>query len=67
MPASGVDLLCLPCAGASATMYLRWRRQLPPWLRVQPVELPGRGSRLDESAATDFETLVAQLCAEQQA
>ncbi|WP_370538424.1 thioesterase II family protein [Ideonella sp.] len=67
MPASGVELLCLPCAGASATMYLRWRRQLPAWLRVQPVELPGRGSRLDEPSATDFDTLVAQLCAEQQA
>lgn len=22
-----VSLLCLPCAGVSATMYLRWRRE----------------------------------------
>ncbi|MBF9265843.1 thioesterase, partial [Acidovorax cattleyae] len=40
--ASDADLvlLCLPCAGASATMYLRWQRRLPPGLRVVPVELP---------------------------
>jgi len=59
-----IDLLCLPCAGASATMYLRWRRLLPEWIRVVPVELPGRGARLAEPACTDFATLVAQLQAE---
>ena len=62
---TSVSLLCLPCAGASATMYLRWRRLLPQWVRVVPVELPGRGSRLAESGARDFDSLVAQLCAEQ--
>ena len=59
-----IDLLALPCAGASATMYLRWRRLLPEWIRVVPVELPGRGGRLDEPFAQDFEQLVAQLCDE---
>ncbi|HBJ99473.1 MAG TPA: thioesterase, partial [Delftia acidovorans] len=33
-----LTLLCLPCAGASATMYLRWRRLLPHWIRIAPVE-----------------------------
>jgi len=62
---TSVSLLCLPCAGASATMYLRWRRLLPRWIRIVPVELPGRGSRLAERLVEDFDALVAQICAEQ--
>jgi len=62
---ASVSLLCLPCAGASATMYLRWRRLLPRWIRIVPVELPGRGSRLAERLVEDFDALVAQICAEQ--
>lgn len=62
MTASTVTLLCLPCAGASATMYLRWRRALPAWLRVVPVELPGRGERYAQAYAADLDTLAAQLC-----
>lgn len=57
-------LLLLPCAGASATMYLRWRRALPPWLRLVPLELPGRGARFGEPFVDDFETLVDRLCDE---
>lgn len=64
MPEPAIDLLCLPCAGASATMYLRWRRLLPQWIRIVPLELPGRGVRLGEPHAEDYRTLVAQLCAE---
>lgn len=60
-----LSLLCLPCAGASATMYLRWRRRLPGWIRVVPVELPGRGGRLSEGFVEDFDRLVDLLCAEQ--
>jgi surfactin synthase thioesterase subunit len=63
----GVRLLCLPCAGASATMYLRWRRSLPAWVQVVPVELPGRGSRLGEPCVESFAALVARLCDEQAA
>ena len=62
-----IDLLTLPCAGASATMYLRWRRLLPEWIRVVPVELPGRGGRLGEPFVEDFGRLVAQICDEQAA
>lgn len=64
---ASVRLLCLPCAGASATMYLRWRRSLPAWVQVVPVELPGRGSRLGEHCVESFATLVARLCDEQAA
>lgn len=46
-------------------MYLRWRRLLPAWIRLVPVELPGRGSRLDEPPVETFDALVARLCNEQ--
>jgi surfactin synthase thioesterase subunit len=60
-----ISLLCLPCAGASATMYFRWRRLLPGWIDLAPVELPGRGSRSGEAVVEDFDALADRLCAEQ--
>jgi surfactin synthase thioesterase subunit len=65
MTVPSIDLLVLPCAGASATMYLRWRRLLPAWLRLVPLELPGRGGRLGEAPLEDFEALVAHICERQ--
>ncbi|WP_136069053.1 thioesterase II family protein [Modicisalibacter radicis] len=64
MQAEPLTLFCLPCAGASATMYLRWKARLPSWIEVQPVELPGRGTRLAEPCVEDFERLVSRLCSE---
>ena len=64
MGVSTLDLYCLPCAGASASVYLRWRRRLPAWIEVLPLELPGRGMRLGEPLVEDFQTLVEQLCEE---
>lgn len=57
-----VSLLCLPCAGASASMYLRWQRALPRWIRLVPIELPGRGLRMSEAFIDDFDDLVEYLC-----
>ncbi|CRM76732.1 thioesterase [Pseudomonas sp. FH4] len=59
-----LTLLCLPYSGASAMVYSRWRRKLPEWLHVQPVELPGRGARFDEPLQTDMRTLARQLAVE---
>lgn len=56
-----LTLLCLPCAGASATMYLRWRRLLPEWIDLVPLELPGRGSKMSEPLLTTFDALIAYL------
>ena len=64
MAVPALDLYCLPCAGASASVYLRWRRRLPAWIEVLPLELPGRGMRLGEPLVEDFQTLVEQLCEE---
>ncbi|KIO47869.1 thioesterase II family protein [Nitrosospira sp. NpAV] len=62
--AAPLTLYCLPCAGASAAMYLRWRRKLPAWLRMQPIELPGRGERLHEAPEKTFDALAGRLCDE---
>jgi surfactin synthase thioesterase subunit len=59
-----LTLLCLPYSGASAMVYSRWRRKLPEWLKLQPVELPGRGMRFDEDLQTDMPALVQQLARE---
>jgi surfactin synthase thioesterase subunit len=57
-------LFCLPYAGGSATFYARWRRELPPWIDVRPVEWPGRGARMDEPLPIDPRQLADQLAAE---
>lgn len=59
--ALALTLFCFPCAGASATNYLRWRRQVPAWLRIEPVEPPGRGSRLNEALLRDYGAAVDDL------
>ncbi|KDN98395.1 thioesterase II family protein [Pseudomonas donghuensis] len=62
---SALTLLCLPYSGASAMVYSRWRRKLPAWLNLRPVELPGRGARLGEALLTDMQVLARQLAHEQ--
>lgn len=57
-------MFCLPYSGASAMVYVRWRRALPDWLQVCPLELPGRGMRMDEPLQRDIKTLAAQLADE---
>lgn len=59
-----LKLLCLPYSGASAMVYGGWRRKLHDWLELLPVELPGRGARLQEPLQTDLHALAAQLAHE---
>ncbi len=56
-----LSLYCFPCAGGSANAFLRWRRSLPPWIRIVPVELPGRGARINEPLLRDFDAVVENL------
>ncbi|BAM91290.1 conserved hypothetical protein [Bradyrhizobium oligotrophicum S58] len=57
-------LICLPYAGGSAMVYARWRRHLPSWIDVVPLEWPGRGVRMDEPLQTDPIALAGQLASE---
>lgn len=56
-----VRLYCIPYSGASALVYARWRRLLPSWIEVCPVELPGRGVRMDEPLSRDPHRLAEDL------
>ncbi|QXI26893.1 thioesterase II family protein [Pseudomonas vanderleydeniana] len=57
-------LFCLPYSGASAMVYSRWRRHMPEWLQVRPLELPGRGMRMNEPLQSDIVRLANQLADE---
>jgi surfactin synthase thioesterase subunit len=59
-----IKLYCLPHSGASAMVYNCWRRKIPSWLAVHPIELPGRGLRMNEPLQQNMPVLVKQLAAE---
>jgi medium-chain acyl-[acyl-carrier-protein] hydrolase len=54
-------LVCLPHAGAGASGYRVWGRDLPAEIAVCPVQLPGRESRISEQPYQRIEPLVADL------
>ncbi|CAN2532243.1 Linear+gramicidin+dehydrogenase+LgrE [Methylocapsa aurea] len=56
-----LTIFCFPCAGASAASYIRWRKTLPDWISVEPVEPPGRGARIAEPLIDDYASLVDRL------
>ena len=60
-PGSSLQLFCFSYAGASAATYLRWRRQLPPWIEVVPVELAGHGRRVSEPLETTMAGAIARI------
>lgn len=62
--APGLTLFCLPYSGASATCYSPWKARMPAWLKVRPLELPGRGLRMDEPLQTDMVQLAHLLAGE---
>jgi medium-chain acyl-[acyl-carrier-protein] hydrolase len=63
-PAAGIRLLCLPHAGAGASVYRAWGAGFAPWLGVCPVQPPGREKRRREPPLTDATELAGQLAPE---
>ncbi|MBD3374649.1 thioesterase [candidate division KSB1 bacterium] len=54
------ELICLPFAGGSATVYYSWQK----WFKnisVYPVEYAGRGQRLDEPLYPDLKSAVIDV------
>ncbi|WP_067651185.1 thioesterase II family protein [Nocardia harenae] len=56
-------LYCLPHAGAGASAYLPWRRQLAPGVDVVPLQPPGREIRLREKPFEHIDHLLDDLVA----
>ncbi len=63
-PAATLRLFCFPYAGSSALMYRDWARNLPGWIEVCPVQLPGRGARLREKPFVRMDQVVKSLLGE---
>jgi medium-chain acyl-[acyl-carrier-protein] hydrolase len=57
-------LLCFPYAGGGASIFSSWLRQLPPYIAVQPVQLPGRETRLREEPLTSLPRLAESILTE---
>ncbi|MEU4498139.1 alpha/beta fold hydrolase [Streptomyces sp. NPDC023998] len=58
---TGLSLVCLPFAGGGASRFLPLGRRLAPLIEVQPVQFPGRESRIDDPPCPDAGRLVAEL------
>ncbi|MBT3153773.1 thioesterase [Streptomyces sp. CHD11] len=54
-------LFCLPPAGGSAASFTVWRPYLPRGVELAPVQLPGRGPRIDEPVPYALEPLADAL------
>lgn len=62
-PGAGVRMYCFPHSGGSIGEFLRWDKDLPE-AELWGVQLPGRGSRVDEAPRTNLTPLVAELVEE---
>lgn len=56
-----IDLYCFPFAGGSASTYMPWINQAHDRLRIKPIELPGRGTRLGENPVSNINDLLDVL------
>ena len=53
-----IKLFCLGYAGASASFYNVWKKHLADFIDLRPVDLPGRGSRINEPFVTTMKQAV---------
>lgn len=53
-----IKLLCLPYAGASATIYYKFQPLLEEKINLIPIELSGRGTRIDEPLLFSFKEAI---------
>ncbi|WP_018753410.1 thioesterase II family protein [Paenibacillus sanguinis] len=53
-----INLFCFPFAGGSSFAYLPWKRFLHPTIKLQPIELAGRGTRCKLPFYTDFKEAI---------
>ena len=60
-PGAGLRLFCFPYAGGGANTYREWPAGLPNSVRVCPVQLPGRETRLRELPLNQISSLVPAI------
>lgn len=57
-PRAKARLFCFPYAGGGPSIYRGWEHYLPAGVDVWPAQLPGRGSRYNESPYASWDALV---------
>ncbi len=61
---SEINLFCLPFAGGNKYSYRLYNEQAPPFLKLIPLELPGRGARIREPLLTQVDAMVDDMFAQ---
>lgn len=56
-----MKLFCLPCAGASASQYFKWKQYLIDELEVIPIDYPGHGTLCDQELVITMDELVQSV------
>lgn len=57
-----MTLYCLPYAGGSATVYHKWRHALDSSILLVPIELAGRGKRMQEPLYSSLTEAIEDIC-----
>ncbi|MEW6733887.1 MAG: beta-ketoacyl synthase N-terminal-like domain-containing protein [Acidobacteriota bacterium] len=60
-PHADIRLFCFSYAGGSAVSFRDWHSELPAFLEVCPIQLPGRGGRLQKPVFKRVAPLVKEL------
>lgn len=61
---AAIRLFCFPYSGAGASIFLDWFKQMPDFIEVVPVQLPGREERFGERPFTQTSPLIQKLATE---
>jgi medium-chain acyl-[acyl-carrier-protein] hydrolase len=61
VPDSRLRLFCLPHAGSGIAAYHLWKRTLPSFVELCPIQLPGREVRIAEAPLPNLAALVNQM------
>ena len=56
-----IKLFCLPYAGGSSTMFMKWKTKLSSRVELIPIELAGRGSRINEKCFNNFDCMMDDI------
>lgn len=56
-----IKLFCFPYAGGSSSVYIKWKNYLAEFIDLRPVELAGRGRRINESLYEDVSAAVSDV------
>ncbi|MGB3183713.1 MAG: alpha/beta fold hydrolase [Cyclobacteriaceae bacterium] len=61
MTGEKITVFFLPFAGGSRYSYNQFKQAAPAWMKVEPLDLPGRGGRFKEDMLTSINSVVDDL------